>query len=79
MTSEEPVGRIEYSYGDEQTFYDTEKYIQAYEKALFEMGPMAVKSITLTKDPATHKAIDDLLWNEFGEENPHDLEHYQKK
>lgn len=79
MKSMEPVGKIEYGYGDEQTFYDTEKYIQAFKEALYEMGPMSVKAKTFTRDPAAHKAIDDLIWGEFGEENPNDPDYYKMK
>ncbi|MDD3335302.1 MAG: DUF3849 domain-containing protein [Eubacteriales bacterium] len=31
----------------------------------------------MAADAATRKAVDDLVYNEYGEDNPHDLAHYQ--
>lgn len=79
MGDKKPVGEIKYGYGEHQVFYDPEKYIQAFKEALHEMGPMGIKPITLTSDPVTRKAIDDLIWGAFDEENPCSLDHYKKK
>lgn len=77
----EAVGKIEYLHSGETIVYDDAKeYLQAYEEALNEYGVVGgFKATTITRDPETRKAVDDLIYGEFGEENPHDLEHYQKK
>ena len=77
----EAVGKIEYLHSGETIVYDDPReYLQAYKEALNEYGVVGgFKATTITQDPGTRKAVDDLICGEFGEENPHDLEHYQKK
>lgn len=81
MAEKEPVGKIEYLFSDEErTFFDKEGYLQAYREALDQFGVVGgFKATTLTKDAETRKAADDLIYGAFGEENPYDLEYYQKK
>lgn len=81
---EKPVGKIEYISGrgssHVEKFYTPESYIKAYEEALDSYGVVGgFKGTTITRDPATRKAIDDLICGAFGEENPYDLEHYQQE
>lgn len=77
----EPVGKIEYgSSGKAKTFYNTEEYLQEYEEAINLFGVAGgIKATTITRDPATHKAVDDLIYGAVGEENPHDFRYYQEK
>lgn len=76
----EPVGVIEYSDGDCQVFHNSEQYIQAFREALDQFGVAGgFKATTLTKDAESRKAVGDLIYRAFDEENPHDLEHYYKK
>lgn len=81
MAKKEPVGKIEYLFsGEERPFFDMEEYLQAYREALAEFGVVGgFKATTLTKDPESRKAVDDLIYGAFDEENPYDLEHYQGK
>lgn len=75
------VGKIEYLHSGETIVYnDAKEYLQAYKEALNEYGVVGgFKATTITRDPEICKAVDDLIYGEFGEENPYDLEHYQKK
>ena len=72
---------MEYAFsGEEQVFFDKQEYIQAYRNALDQFGVSGgFKATTFTIDPQTRKAIDDLIYGAFGEDNPNDLEHYQRK
>lgn len=75
------VGKIEYiGSGKVIAYQDAEEYLQAYSEALDVYGVTGgFKATTITRDPATRKAVDDLVYGAFGEDNPNDLEHYQKK
>ena len=80
MIEKEPVGKIEYGDAGSQIFYDKDEYIKAFKEAMDVYGVMGgFKATTLTRDQETRKAYDDALYNEFGEENPYALEHYQEK
>lgn len=81
MAKKEPVGKIEYLFsGEERPFFDMEEYLQAYREALDEFGVVGgFKATTLTKDPESRKAVDDLIYGAFDEENPYALEHYKEK
>lgn len=77
MEKNKPVGEIEYYDGSREVFYTAEEYIKAVKEAMEVYGVSGgFKGTTLTRDPATRKAYDDAIYNEFGEDNPHDLEHY---
>ena len=79
MEKNKPVGEIEYYDGTRKSFYSTEEYIKAFKEAM-EVYCVSggFKATTLTRDPVTRKAYDDAIYNEFGEDNPHDLEHYAR-
>lgn len=80
----EPVGIIEYPYGPGDSgvsiFYGSEKYVKEFKGALEDFGPIGgFRATTLTRDPNLRKAIDDELYNVFGEKNPRRLEDYQEQ
>ena len=65
-----PVGRITYASGEEQTFTDTQKYLDTIREELPYQATTGFRYETLTDDPAVRKAVDDILLNFAGEENP---------
>ena len=65
-----PVGRITYASGEEQTFTDTQKYLDTIRKELQYQATTGFRYETLTDDPAVRKAVDDILLDFAGEENP---------
>lgn len=73
------VGMLFYAGGDAQWFEDPDKYIKTYEEELSYRGAYGVSARTMIKDPAVRKAVDDMLYGEFGEENPHDMEYYAQQ
>lgn len=65
-----PVGRITYAGGEEQTFTDTQKYLDTIREELQYQATTGFRYETLTDDPAVRKAVDDILLDFAGEENP---------
>ena len=65
-----PVGRITYASGEEQTFTDTQKYLDTIREELPYQATTGFRYETLTDDPAVRKAVDDMLLDFAGEENP---------
>ena len=67
----EPVGFLRYlDSGETVEYTDPDAFIAAYKEALYDMGPNAVRAITLTKDLGVHYEIEKLRLGEFGEEVP---------
>lgn len=64
------VGRITYASGEEQTFTDTQKYLDTIREELPYQATTGFRYETLTDDPAVRKAVDDILLDFAGEENP---------
>lgn len=65
-----PVGRVTYASGEEQTFTDTQKYLDTIREELPYQATTGFRYETLTDDPAVRKAVDDILLDFAGEENP---------
>ena len=65
-----PVGRISYASGEGQTFTDTQKYLDTIREELPYQATTGFRYETLTDDPAVRKAVDDILLDFAGEENP---------
>ena len=65
-----PVGRITYASGEGQTFTDTQKYLDTIREELPYQATTGFRYETLTDDPAVRKAVDDILLDFAGEENP---------
>ena len=65
-----PVGRITYASGEEQTFTDAQKYLNTIREELPYQATTGFRYETLTDDPAVRKAVDDILLDFAGEENP---------
>ena len=64
------VGRVAFASGDLQKFTDAEKYLQAIREELPFRDTTGFRYETLTDDPQVRKAVDDILLNFAGEENP---------
>lgn len=65
-----PVGRIIYASGEEQTFTDAQKYLDTIREELQYQATTGFRYETLTDDPVVRKAVDDILLDFAGEENP---------
>lgn len=72
-------GILTFGRGEFKIYTDPEKYVKEYKDELNTRGPIGVTEVTLSRDPALHKELDDIKWGEAGEENPNDLKYYQDK
>jgi len=78
--AEKPViGRISFASGESEDFTDPEKYLQTIREELPYQATTGFRCATLTDDPAVRKAVDDMLYDLYGEENPRQTEDYEEK
>ena len=72
------VGRVTYANGDAQEFTDAEAFLK-YVREEFPYHPTTgFRYEVLTDDPSVRKQVDDMIFDFYGEENPRQLEEYQK-
>ena len=64
------IGRVTYASGEQQKFTDTGQYLQAIREELPYRNTTGFRYETLTDDPRVRKAVDDILLDFAGEENP---------
>ena len=79
MARDKPlVGRVTYANGDAQEFTDAEAFLKCVREELPYHPTTGFRYEVLTDDPAVRKAVDDIVFDLYGEENPRQLEEYQK-
>ena len=79
MARDKPlVGRVTYANGDAQEFTDAEAFLKCVREELPYCPTTGLRYEVLTDDPAVRKAVDDIAFDLYGEENPCQLEEYQK-
>ena len=64
------VGRVTYASGECQEFTDPEEYLNTIREELPYRNTTGFRHETLTDDPQVRKAVDDILLDFAGEENP---------
>ncbi len=64
------VGRVTYASGERQEFTDPQQYLQTIREELPYFATTGFRHETLTDDPEVKKAVDDILLDFAGEENP---------
>jgi len=74
--SEVVVGRLTFANGDVLEFTDPTEYIAKLREEIDYISTTGMEYETLTDDPQTRKAVDDILYDLYGEENPRPLEDY---
>ena len=77
MSKSALVGRATYINGDVQEFTDAEAYIQYIREELLYHATSGFRFETLTDDPAVRRAVDNIVYDFYGMENPHQLEDYE--
>ena len=70
------VGRVTFASGERIGYTDPEEYIKAVREELPCHSTSGFRYETLTDDPEVRKAVDDVLYDLHGEENPRPLEDY---
>ena len=71
------VGRLTFANGDVLEFTDPAEYVEKLREEIDFISTTGMKYETLTDDPQTRKAVDDIVCGLFGEDNPRPLEDYQ--
>ena len=78
MARDKPlVGRVTYANGDAQEFTDAEAFLKCVREELPYRPTTGFRYEVLTDDPTVRKAVDDMAYNFYGEENPRQLDDYQ--
>ena len=79
MARDKPlVGCVTYANGDTQEFTDAEAFLECVREELPYRPTTGFRYEVLTDDPTVRKAVDDIVFDLYGEENPRQLEEYQK-
>jgi len=71
------IGRVTFASGESEDFTAPEKYLQTIREELPYQATTGFRCETLTDDPAVRKAVDDMLFDLYGEENPRPIEDYE--
>ena len=79
MTSTEKpvVGRVSFISGETQKFTDANEYLTCIREELPYAATSGFRFRTVTRDPAVRKAVDDIVSDFYGEENPCTEEDYK--
>ena len=75
-TDEPVVGSIRFLSGETQQFTDTKAYLDCIREELPHEATTGFRFRTITQDPAVRKAVDDIVFDLYGEENPCNEEDY---
>ena len=76
MHDKEPVGKLTFADGSVLKYLDADKFVQAVKEELPYFNTTGLKIEVLTDDPKTRKAVDDEIYNLYGERNPRSIEEY---
>ena len=79
MARDKPlVGHVSFANGDTQDFTDAEAFLECVREELPYRPTTGFRYEVLTDDPSVRKAVDDMIFDFYGEENSRQLEEYQK-
>lgn len=70
------IGKVSFASGERFIYTNADEYIRCIREELDYRGTTGFQFETVTDDPAVRKAVDDEVYNLFGEDNPHTLEDY---
>nr|WP_325242427.1 LPD28 domain-containing protein [uncultured Oscillibacter sp.] len=70
------VGRVTFANGERIGYTDPEEYVNVVKEELPYHATSGFRYETLTDDPEVRKAVDDILHDLYGEENPRPLADY---
>ena len=69
-TDAQIVGSVSFINGDAQQFTDATAYLDCIREELPHEATTGFRFRTITRDPAVRKAVDDIVFDLYGEENP---------
>ena len=71
ISTDKPViGSVSFLSGETLQFTDANKYLDCIREELPHEATTGFRFCTITEDPAIRKAVDDIVFNLYGEENP---------
>ena len=76
-TDAQIVGSVSFINGDAQQFTDAKAFLDCLREELPFQATSGFRFRTVTQDPAIRKAVDDIVYDFYGEENPSNEEDYK--
>ena len=76
FTDAQIVGSVSFINGDARQFTDSKEYLDCIREELPHEATTGFRFRTITQDPAVRKAVDDIVFDLYGEENPCSEEDY---
>lgn len=73
------VGRVTFVGDDAQEFTDAEAFLKCIREELPYFPTTGFRCEVLTDNPTVRKQVDDIFYDFFSEENPHQIEDYQNE
>ena len=75
-TDKQLIGSVSFLSGETQQFTDARAYLDCIREELPHEATTGFRFRTITEDPAVRKAVDDIVFDLYGEENPCNEEDY---
>ena len=69
-TDKQLIGSVSFLSGETQQFTDARAYLDCIREELPHEATTGFRFRTITQDPAIRKAVDDIVFDLYGEENP---------
>ena len=69
-TDKQLIGSVSFLSGETQQFTDARAYLDCIREELPHEATTGFRFRTITQDPAVRKAVDDIVFDFYGEENP---------
>ena len=75
-TDKQLIGSVSFLSGETQQFTDARAYLDCIREELPHEATTGFRLRTVTQDPAVRKAVDDIVFDLYSEENPCSEEDY---
>ena len=72
------VGKVSFANGERISYTDADEYLRCIKEELEYRNTTGFQYETLADDPAVRKAVDDEVYNLFGERNPNEVSDYEQ-
>ena len=69
-TDKQLIGSVSFLSGETQQFTDARAYLDCIREELPHEATSGFRFRTITQEPAIRKAVDDIVFDFYGEENP---------
>ena len=76
-TDKQLIGSVSFLSGETQQFTDATAYLDCIREELPHEATTGFRFRTITQEPAIRKAVDDIVFDFYGEENTHTEEDYK--